>query len=153
MAYRLSGVTVRANNTEEGMQKIAELWADITGGKVQILFDSEGEFQQGISPVSEYSNYASVETGDYDLSVLGVTSEFFGKLEAQVSRGDYKKYDAADDGGDMGACAKAAWEQVWSDQKEGRINRNFTRDYESSVPAEYTKDGKAHCYLYIAVRP
>ena len=45
-----------------------------------------------------------------------------------------------------------AWERVWAEQKNGGIVRAFTMDYESSVPAEYTKDGKAHCYLYIAVR-
>jgi ABC-type glycerol-3-phosphate transport system substrate-binding protein len=31
------------------------------------------------------------------------------------------------------------------------VAESFTEDYESTVPAEYTKDGKAHCYLYIAV--
>ncbi len=30
--------------------------------------------------------------------------------------------------------------------------RAFSSDYESSVPVEYTKDGKAHCFLYIAVQ-
>ncbi|MCH4239532.1 MAG: AraC family transcriptional regulator, partial [Oscillospiraceae bacterium] len=37
-------------------------------------------------------------------------------------------------------------------QKSGNIRRAFTTDYESSVPAKFTKDGKAHCYLYIAVK-
>ncbi len=32
------------------------------------------------------------------------------------------------------------------------LKRAFTIDYESAVPAEYTKEGKAHCYLYIAIR-
>ncbi len=48
--------------------------------------------------------------------------------------------------------ARKAWEKVWSDQKSGEIKRAFTKDYESTVPSEYTKDGKAHCYLYIALQ-
>lgn len=50
-AYRLERVTVRANNTTEGMERIEALWEDITSGKLPILFDSAHEFQPGISPV------------------------------------------------------------------------------------------------------
>ena len=152
MAYRLNEVTVRTNNTPEGMKKIEEVWQDITSGKLPILFDSERKFQPGISPVSRYSSYAKDESGDYDLSILGVTSEFFGELEEAVREGRYRKYDESDAGGDIGACTRKAWEKVWSEQKKGELERAFTIDYESSVPVQYTKDGKAHCYLYIAVR-
>lgn len=153
MAYTLNAVTVRTNNTADGMQKIDELWRDVASGKLPILFDSEHAFQRGISPVSMYANYASDETGDYDLSILGVTSDFFGQLEALVADGKYKKYDVGRDDGDIGLCAKEAWGAVWEAQKAGDIVRAFTKDYESTVPSEYTKDGKAHCYLYIAVKP
>ena len=34
----------------------------------------------------------------------------------------------------------------------GLIERAYICDYESNVPPEYTKDGKAHCYLYISVK-
>lgn len=151
MAYTLKEVTIRTNNSEEGMARIDELWQDISTGKLPILFNSNHEFQPGISPVSRYSAYASDETGDYDLTIMGVTAEFFGAMEAKVNEGLYKKYDAADENGDIGSCTKQAWEQVWSEQKSGTIGRTFTEDFESAVPAEYTKDGKAHCYLYIAV--
>lgn len=152
MAYKLSGITIRTNNTDEGMKKIGEIWCDVTSGKLPILFDNDHQFQQGISPISKYSNYASDETGDYDLSILGVTADFFDQMEQQVCKGLYKKYDVSDDHGNIGECARKAWETVWEEQKRGEIKRTFTTDYESSVPAEYTKDGKAHCYLYIAVR-
>ena len=151
MPYTLSAVTIRANNTAEGMQRIEELWRDIASGKLPVLFDSGHNFQQGVSPVSLYHNYASDEAGDYDLSILGVTADFFGQMERLVQQGRYKKYDTCDDGGDLGACAQRAWATVWEEQKSGRIRRAFTSDYESTVPPEYTKDGKAHCYLYIAV--
>lgn len=49
-------------------------------------------------------------------------------------------------------CAMKAWEMVWEKQNGKRIRRAFTSDYESSVPVEYAKDGKAPCYLYIAVQ-
>lgn len=151
MAYRLSEVTIRTNNTEDGMKQIGELWSDITGGALPVLFDSEHNFQPGISPVSRYSNYAGDETGEYDLSILGVTADFFQKMEQDVNKGIYKKYDESDEQGDIGACTRKAWEKVWAGQKDGSVKRAFTADYESSVPAQYTKDGKAHCYLYIAV--
>ncbi|MDD3253010.1 MAG: AraC family transcriptional regulator [Lachnospiraceae bacterium] len=153
MAYLLSEVTVRTDNSMDGMKKIDEIWNDIVSGKLPILFDSEHYFQEDISPISRYSNYDSDETGEYDLGILGVKADFFGKMEEKVSQGLYKKYDEADPQGDIGTCTKAAWEKVWADQKNGVIKRSFTCDYESSVPAEYTKDGKAHCYLYIAVEP
>lgn len=153
MAYVLHAVTIRANRAAEGMKRVEELWRDVAEGKLPLLFNSEGVFQQGVSPVSRYSGYETDDTGDYDLSILGVTSDFFGQMEQKVWNGLYQKYDAADEDGDLDACARKAWERVWSDQKSGRIRRAFSTDYESAVPAEYTKDRKAHCYLYIAVQP
>lgn len=152
MAYTLKEATIRTDNSTEGMKAISELWLDITSGKLPVLFDSMHNFLPGISPVSRYSNYASDETGAYDLTVMGVTADFFQQMEAEIGKGLYRKYETQDADGDISACTKSAWEQVWGDQAEGKINRSFTADYESTVPAEYTKDGKAHCYLYIAVR-
>lgn len=152
MAYKLNEVTIRTNNTKEGMEKIGQLWQDVMSGKLPILFDSEHNFLQGISPVSKYSNYEADENGDYDLSIMGVTAEFFQQMDKKVSDGNYKKYDVSDDSGDVTQCTKKAWEEVWQEQKNAKIQRTFTQDYESSVPPEYTKDGKAHCYLYIAVK-
>ncbi|GFZ33222.1 AraC family transcriptional regulator [Clostridium zeae] len=151
MAYKLKEVTIRTNNSEEGMKKIDEIWDDISSGKLPILFDSEHTFQQGISPVSRYSNYSSDESGDYDLSIMAVSVDFFQDIELAVSKGLYKKYVEKDENGDIGVCARKAWEKVWAEQKSGEIKRTFTKDYESSVPSKYTKDGKAHCYLYIAI--
>ena len=152
MAYKLSEVTIRTNNTAEGIQKIEEIWQDISSGKLPILFDSEHNFQQGVSPISRYSNYESDENGDYDLSIMGVTAEFFKEMELKVKKGLYKKYDESDDSGNIALCTKKAWGIVWAEQKSGDIKRAYTADYESSVPSEYTKDGKAHCYLYIAIK-
>lgn len=150
MAYNFKSITIRTNNTAEGMKRIDEVWMDISSGKSPVIFDSENNFLAGISPVSKYSNYESDEKGDYDLSIIGVTSAFFAEMEKDVATGKYKKYEAAAD--DLGACAKVAWGNVWREQSDGKIVRAFAEDYESTVPAEYTKDGKAHCYLYISVK-
>lgn len=147
MSYRLSSLTVRADNSPRGMAAIGELWEDIQSGKLPLLFDSEGAFQPGLSPVSRYSNYESDQTGAYDLTVLTVTAPFFAGMEEKVSLGLYRRYEAAGD--DLNSCAQAAWGQVWGDPS---LRRAYTEDYESTVPAEYAKDGKCHCYLYIAVR-
>ena len=149
MAYKLKEVTIRTNNTQSGIKLIGELWEDINKGKLPIIFDSENNFQKGISPISRYSNYESDENGDYDLSILSVDSNFFIKLDNEVKNGKYKKYEFIDD--DMIKSIKNAWKMVWKEQKEGLINRAYQTDYESTVPAKYTKDNKAHCYLWISV--
>ncbi len=152
MSYKLDRITFRTNNTAEGMKKIGEIWRDILNGKLPILFDSEGNFQHKISPVSVYSNYSSNGNGDYDLTIIGATPDFFVQMESDVSHGLYAKYDESDDSGNIEKCAEKAWKKVWADQKSGIINRSFENDFESTVPSEYTKDKKAHCYLYISIQ-
>ncbi len=151
MAYSLNSISIRTNNSVESMKEIEEIWCDIASGKLPIIFDSENNFLLGVSPISKYSNYESNENGDYDLTILGVTADFFKKLESEVKKGTYRKYDESDENGDINICTKKAWQKVWDEQKDSIIKRKYTEDYESSVPAKYTKDGKAHCYLYIAV--
>ena len=145
MSYRLKAVTIRTNNSEEGIRKIAELWGDVLTGKLPLLSD-------GIIPISQYSNYESNEKGDYDISIVGVKHNFFEDIEKEVEKGLYKKYEANDENGNVELCTKKAWENVWNDTQSGILKRAFTIDYESSVSAEFSKDGKAHCYLYIAVK-
>ena len=145
MAYKLKAVTIRTNNSEEGIRKIAELWRDILTGKLPLLSD-------GIVPISQYSNYESDEKGDYDISIVGVKHNFFEDMEKEVEKGLYKKYEADDKNDNVEMCTKKVWENVWNDTHSGILKRAFTVDYESSVPKEFSKDGKAHCYLYIAVK-
>ncbi len=149
MAYTLKEVTIRTNNTPEGMKRIESLWHDVTSGKLPIIFDSEHNFQVGISQISKYSNYQSDENGDYDLSIVGVNSEFFGQLDSEVKNGRYKKYETVDN--DLMKCTENAWKMVWKEQKEGLIHRSYKIDFESTVPAKFTKDNKAHCYLWISI--
>ena len=40
MAYSLKEVTIRTDNSEEGMEHIGELWRHIMDGRLPILFDS-----------------------------------------------------------------------------------------------------------------
>ena len=63
MAYTLKAVTIRTNNSEEGIRKIAELWEDVLTEKLPLLSD-------GIIPISQYSNYESDENGNYDISIV-----------------------------------------------------------------------------------
>ena len=90
MAYTLKAVTIRTNNSEEGIRKIAELWDDVLTGKLPLLSD-------GIVPISQYSNYESDEKGDYDISIVGVEHNFFEDIEKEVEKGLYKKYEADDE--------------------------------------------------------
>lgn len=152
MTYILNKITIRTNNSDEGIAKINEVWNDIVVGKLPLLHDSDRRFQPGLSPISQYSNYASDESGEYDLTIMTVRGEFFADMERRVARGQYMKYDVSDDVGDIAALTVRAWQCVWADSESGKIRRAFTCDYESTVPAEYTHDGRAHCYLYIALK-
>lgn len=40
MAYSLKEVTIRTDNSGEGMERIGELWRHIMDGRLPILFDS-----------------------------------------------------------------------------------------------------------------
>ena len=150
MAYSLKSVTVRTDNSESGMTKIGLLWNDITSGKIPLMFDSDGNFRAGFSPVSVYENYAKGDRGEYDLTGITVTAEFFATMESKVKSGGFIKIEKT--GETLTDCANAAWQDVWSMTTSGKIKRAFEKDYESTVLAEYTKDGKAHCYLYISVK-
>ncbi|BDR55471.1 hypothetical protein [Xylocopilactobacillus apis] len=143
MAYHLKSVTLRTNN--DRMTEIDELWQDVMNGKLPLIFDQNHEVQYGVFPISRYSNYASDETEDYDLSIMAVTSEFLKKLDA----GSYQKYDAVAE--NTGTSARQAWGKVWEDSKNGVIKRSFTQDYEVSLTPSVSRDGKFHCILYIAV--
>ncbi|MCI8475721.1 MAG: AraC family transcriptional regulator [Clostridia bacterium] len=150
MSYSLKSVTIRTDNSESGMAKINELWADIMTGKIPLDFIKNGVPVKGLSPISSYSDYESDEKGKYNLSVMTVTVDFFAKMESLVAQGKYIKIDET--GETITDCANNAWSKVWQLTASGEIKRAFTIDYESTVPAEYTKDGKAHCYLYIAIK-
>lgn len=150
MAYSFKSVTIRTDNSESGMAKINELWADILQGKVPLEFIENGVPVKGLSPISSYSDYESDEKGKYNLSVMSVTVDFFAKMEELVAQGKYIEIDES--GETITDCANKAWSKVWQLTASGEMNRAFTIDYESTVPAEYTKDGKTHCYLYIAVK-
>ena len=93
MTYKLDKITIRLKNTPEGMAKINEIFTDIVSGKIPLLYNSDKEFIEGLAPVSQYSNYESDETGEYDLSIMAVEKNFFEILEKEVQDGKFIKYD------------------------------------------------------------
>ena len=152
MAYLLKRITIRTNNSDENIKNLDQLWDDVSTGKIPLLFNSDGVFQKGISPVGEYSAYENDETGGFDFSIIGVHSDFFKEMADKVEQGLYRKYEETDENDDLAACVVSAWKKVWTDEKTGVLRRAFTEDYESDVHAEYTKDGKAHCYIFVAIK-
>ena len=126
MAYSFKSVTVRTDNSESGMAKINELWADIMTGKVPLDFIRNGVPVKGLSPVSSYSHYESDEKGKYNLSVMTVTVDFFAKMEELVAQGKYIKIDES--GETITECANKAWSKVWQLSASGELKRAFTVD-------------------------
>lgn len=151
MPYILHSITIHMGKHTQHSAVIAEIWSDIESGRIPLLFDNELNFVPGISPILQYSDYSKDDAEEYALSFIGVTSNFFRELEKKVQNGFYKKYDFCSKNLDLIACSEKAWEIVRTDQETGKINRAYTCDYESTVPAAYTKDGKVHSYLYIAI--
>lgn len=149
MAYSFKSVTIRTDNSERGMAKINELWTDIMQGKVPLDFIENGKPVEGLSPISAYCDYENDENGKYNLSIMSVTAKFFTEMNELVAKGKYVKIDEC--GENITDCANRAWSKVWT-SANGKLKRAFTIDYESTVPEQYTKDGKAHCYLYIAMK-
>lgn len=150
MSYRLDAITF-SNRDQLTPTTMREIWCDIKSGKLPLLFDSKHDFIPGISPVLKYSDYSIDDKAKFTLSIIGVTTTFFRELEIKVKSGIYKKYDFCSNVFDLEECSKRAWECVNAEQANGIIKRAFTCDFESAVPKDYTKDGKAHCYLYISV--
>ncbi len=142
----MNAVTIRTDNSAEGIAKIGQLWRDVMSGKTSLVLGAD------MIPISRYSNYASDETGEYDLSILAVDCKFLRKLDEESTTGKYKKYDVSSDDNDIPSNTKRAWGQVWQDTNNGFIQRSYTEDYEYTIPPEYSPDHKLHCLLYIAVK-
>lgn len=138
-------ITIRTNNSTEGIKKIEKLWHDVMSGNTPF------DLTENTVLISKYSNYDSNENGDYDLTILAVDCDFIQQLEKGCSNGKYKKYEVCSEDTDVAANTKAAWQQVWTDTQEGRIKRSYTEDYECTIPADYSQDHKLHCLLYISI--
>ena len=85
MSYSFKSVTVRTDNSESGMAKINELWADIMQGRIPLDFIENGVPVKGLSPISAYSDYESDEKGKYNLSIMTVTVDFFAQMEKLIA--------------------------------------------------------------------
>ena len=138
-------ITIRTNNSVEGIKKIEKLWQDVMSGSTPL------DLTENTVLISKYSNYASSECGDYDLSILAVDCDFIQQLEKGYTEGKYKKYDFCSEDTDVATNTKAAWQQVWTDTQEGCIKRSYIEDYECTIPADYSQDHNAHCLLYISI--
>lgn len=138
-------ITIRTNNSVEGIRKIEKLWQEVMSGKTPLILTENTVL------IARYSNYASNENGDYDLSILAVDCNFMQRLEKECSDGKYKKYDLCSENIDTAANTKEAWQQVWVDTQERRIKRSYSEDYECTIPADYSQDHKLHCLLYISI--
>ena len=110
MSYSFKSVTIRTDNSESGMAKINELWADIMQGKIPLDFIQNGIPVKGLSPISAYCDYESDEKGMYNLSIMTVSADFFAKMEELVANGSYYKIDES--GESIADCANKAWSKI-----------------------------------------
>lgn len=149
MAYILDSISMKTDNSPQAMEQTAELWKDIVSGKVPLLYDSDGKFREGLSPVTAFENVSLTSAEPYTMTILTVPPSFFAELNAGVSSGTYRLYEGTD-AADLGKSTDIAWEAVQKDIAAGRLDSTVT-GYESTVPPEYAPDRQAHCCVYIAV--
>ena len=123
------------------MTQIGNLWTDIMNGKFNLDLPPNGTI------ISRYSNYESDESGNYDLSVMGVKKDFVEQLETEAKEGRFRVYRGETDDGDVAAATELAWQRVWNDTQSGELKRAFTVDYELSE----VESGKTSCTVYIAL--
>ena len=140
MSYSLKSVTIRTDNSESGMAKINELWADIMTGKIPLDFVKNGVPVKGLSPISAYSDYESDEKGKYNLSVMTVTVDFFAKMEELVAQRKYIKIDES--GETIAECANKAWSKVWGLPRAAKLNVHLLSTTKAPYPPNIPKTVK-----------
>ena len=150
MSYQLDAVTFQADMGPEGMAKTAEIWGDIGSGKLPLMFASDGTFNPALMPVTEYTDYETVQSGGpITVTIRMVSPEYLKNLEA---RGGFRRYETESAAGSIEECSLAAWEQAQRDMAAGSLNIDYSFAVESTVPAQYAPDGKAHCTLLVKSR-
>lgn len=125
MSYKFKSLTIRTDNSEEGIKCISSLWDDIFSKK--IVMETK-------NLMSEYSNYESNQNGKYDFTIMTINNDFIKTLEESLNKGDYLKYSI--DGKTPEESSKRAWEKIWRDYKQKKIHRAFSKDFEISFPSK-----------------
>lgn len=149
MAYSLEAITLRDNMKEDGMARITAVWNDISSGRLPLIVDSDGNPREGLSPITRYHSWSPGDpSAECEFTIMAVPAEFFAKMAADP---EYATYQGA--GADVSEAAMAAWEQVDQDTKAGKVVPLYTDDYESTVPPQFTKDGKWNCTVYVHIQP
>lgn len=150
MPYRLDAVEMQTDMSPESMQSVTELWNDIASGKLPLLYTSDGTFVNGLLPVTEYSDYADILDGaPCRMIIRTVEPSYFDELNKKVEEGSYRLYEAVSDSGNLPECSEEAWNMAHADDEAGKIKIDYSIAVESTVPGEYTPDGKARCMLYV----
>lgn len=148
MAYQLESITMQADMSPESMAQVTEVWGDIASGRIPLLLNSDGAPAPGAAPVTEYIDYAGVMEGrPYTMTIRAVPPEFFAQMNQRAADGEFRLYETA--GATIPECSAAAWGLAQEDETQGRVKIDYSYALESTVPPEYTKDGQAHCYLYV----
>ena len=152
MPYELAQLEIKTNDSQQ-----KKLWKDISSGIIPILLNSLGKLHDSIFLVCKYDKRD--KQGNYHLNISNVNSTFnsdhFKDIEKKIKNGKYKKYGGENgliiDEKNVNSFLSLAWEEVWKEQKDGKLNRAYSTDYVKIIPCEISEDRKEHCYLYIAV--
>ncbi len=146
MSYTLKEVTIRTDNSEEGLARISELWGDVFSGKLPVI-------ENGMVPVARYANYSKTDPLTYDFTILGWYPSVIRALNSEAV--DTRRFIH------FSTCAnceikaiKEAWDLVRAAEANGSIKRAYANDYEITTrPDDADIDKPYWCELYISVEP
>ena len=138
MSYKIKELTIRTNNSKEGIDSVYEVWRDIALGKLPLMVLDNYHI------ISKYHNYD--DDGYYDITIMSVD---YKKFERDIDNNRYKKYESV--GESIIDATNNAWNKVYKDIDKGLIKRAFTEDYECSFHSHQIVFDKDYCCLYISI--
>lgn len=148
MSYQLQAITMKIDMSPESMAQVAEVWGDIGSGKLPLMYTSTGEPIKDALPITEYMDYSGVNNNEpCTMQIRVVGPHFFGELNERAAAGEFLVFENSAD--TIPECSEGAWNKVHGLELDGKLKIDYSYAIESTVPAEYTQDGHAHCTLYV----
>lgn len=145
-AKKVAGLKIRTNNQSETMgREIGALWQKFYNGAFSSIPGQVTGYGIGL-----YTNYASDESGDYDMfACCEVTEEAVIPEQfetAVIPAGSYAEFVVH---GDVQRDVAAFWEELW----QMPLNRSFTGDFEEYRCTDSMENARIHIFIALKDAP
>lgn len=145
-AKKVAGLKIRTNNQSETMgREIGALWQKFYNGAFSSIPGQVTGYGIGL-----YTNYASDQSGDYDMfACCEVTEEAVIPEQfetAVIPAGSYAEFVVH---GDVQRDVAAFWEELW----QMPLNRSFTGDFEEYRCTDSMENARIHIFIALKDAP